>query len=142
MYKYIGYVGPVNLPLRRRGEVSRNIADAEESTRMLPTVDFCGLEVTRLVIGANPFGGFSHQNKHRDREMLSYSTVERIKETWARAEAAGINTMVTNNTSSHVVQAVDEYLRERGGLQWIAKKRSYRSCRPAWVIVHMPGENH
>lgn len=88
---------------------------------MLPTVDFCGLEVTRLVIGANPFGGFSHQNKHRDREMLSYSTVERIKETWARAEAAGINTMVTNNTSSHVVQAVDEYLRERGGLQWIAQ---------------------
>jgi hypothetical protein len=29
---------------------------------MLPSVDFCGLKVTRLVLGANPFAGFSHQN--------------------------------------------------------------------------------
>ena len=33
---------------------------------MLPTVDFCGLKVTRLIIGANPFGGFSHQSEQRD----------------------------------------------------------------------------
>ena len=25
---------------------------------MLPTVDFCGLRIIRVVIGANPFGGF------------------------------------------------------------------------------------
>ena len=60
---------------------------------MLPTVDFCGLKVTRLVIGANPFGGYSHQNEERDKAMLAYYTVARIKETWHRAEAAGINTM-------------------------------------------------
>jgi len=35
---------------------------------MLPTVDFCGLTVTRLIIGANPFGGYSHQNRERDQE--------------------------------------------------------------------------
>ena len=56
---------------------------------MLPTVQFCGLTVTRLIIGANPFGGYSHQNPQRDQEMKSYYTVERIKETWGRAEAAG-----------------------------------------------------
>ena len=39
---------------------------------MLPTVDFCGLNVTRLIIGANPFGGYSHQNPQRDEEMRSY----------------------------------------------------------------------
>lgn len=88
---------------------------------MLPNVDFCGLKVARLILGANPFAGCSHQNEKRDNEMLAYNTIERIKETWARAEAAGINTMVTNNTTSHVVQAVREYLGNGGKLQWIAQ---------------------
>jgi hypothetical protein len=88
---------------------------------MLPSVDFCGLTVTRLILGANPFGGFSHQNPERDREMRAYYTVEQIQETWAHAEAAGINTMITNNESPHVVQAVREYLDGGGRLQWIAQ---------------------
>jgi hypothetical protein len=88
---------------------------------MLPTVDLCGIPVTRLIIGANPFGGYSHQNPERDRAMLAYYTVERIAETWARTEAAGINTMVTNNETPHVLQAVREYLGSGGRLQWIAQ---------------------
>jgi len=87
----------------------------------LPTVDFCNLTLTRLVIGANPFGGFSHQNRERDQAMLAYYTVDRIKETWKRAEASGINAMVTNNESPHVLQAVREYLAGGGPLQWITQ---------------------
>jgi len=96
---------------------------------MLPTVEFCGLQVTRLVLGANPFGGFSHQNAERDAEMVAYHTPERIRETWRRAEAAGINTMVTNNETPHVIQTVREYLAEGGPLQWIAQlaDRPYES---------------
>ncbi len=85
----------------------------------LPQVDFCGLKVSRLVLGANPFGGFSHQNPERDKEMVAYYTVPRIRETWERAERVGINTMITNNETPHVVQAVREYLTENGVLQWI-----------------------
>ena len=92
---------------------------------MLPTVDFCGLRVTRLIIGANPFGGFSHQNKERDAEMVAYYTPERIRETWERARAAGINTMITNNETPHVIDTVRKYLAEDGPLQWIAQL----SCR-------------
>ena len=88
---------------------------------MLPTVDFCGLNATRLIIGANPFGGYSHQTPERDKEMVEYHTVERIKETWQRAEAAGINTMISNNETPHVLQAVREYLGDGGALQWIAQ---------------------
>ena len=88
---------------------------------MLPTVDFCGLRVSRLIIGANPFGGFSHQNKERNREMVAYHTVDRILETWERAKAASINTMVTNNETSHVVEAVKQHLAGRAPLQWIAQ---------------------
>ena len=88
---------------------------------MLPCIDFCGIRMTRLVLGANPFGGFSHQSLERDKEMKAYYTVERIKETWRRAEAAGINTIVTNNETPSVMQAVREYFGEGGTLQWIAQ---------------------
>ncbi len=87
----------------------------------LTQVDFCGLKVTRLIIGANPFGGYSHQNERRDTVMRDYYTVDRILETWKRAEAAGINTMITNNETPHVLQAVQEYLASGGALQWIAQ---------------------
>ena len=56
----------------------------------LPKVDFCGLNITRLVIGANPFIGGSHQTVQHNDEMLAYYSRDRIKETWFRAEAAGI----------------------------------------------------
>jgi len=88
---------------------------------MLPTVDFCGLKVTRLILGANPFGGFSHQNSKRSAAMLAYYSVDRIKKTWGRAEAAGINTIITNNETPHVIKAVREYLSAGGNLQWIAQ---------------------
>ena len=87
----------------------------------LPTVDFCGLPITRLVLGANPFGGYSHQNPERDKAMRAHCTVAHIHETWKRAEAAGINTMVTNNETPHVMQAVREYRAAGGALQWIAQ---------------------
>jgi hypothetical protein len=88
---------------------------------MLPIVDFCGFDVTRLIIGANPFGGFSHQNPERDRAMRTYYTAERIMETWDRAWEAGINTMITNNETPHVIQTTAEYLAKGGPLQWIAQ---------------------
>jgi hypothetical protein len=88
---------------------------------MLPTVEFCGLTVTRLIIGANPFGGYSHQNPQRDEEMRTYYSIPQIIETWHRAEAAGINTMITNNETPHVLQAVRQYLDGGGAMAWIAQ---------------------
>ena len=88
---------------------------------MLPTVDFCGCTVTRLILGANPFGGFSHQTAERNKEMLEYYTRDKILETWERAEAAGINTMITNNETEHVFEATKEYKSAGGALQWIAQ---------------------
>ncbi len=87
----------------------------------LPCVDFCGLNVSRLILGANPFGGFSHQNPKRDAAMREYYTVERILETWERAEAAGINTMITNNETATVVESVRRYFSNGGSMQWIAQ---------------------
>jgi hypothetical protein len=94
---------------------------------MLPTVDFCGLTLTRLLIGANPFGGFSHQNKARDEAMRTYHTPERILETWERAWKAGINAFVTNNETRHVIDTTEQYLAAGGPMQWIGQL-SCRTC--------------
>jgi len=88
---------------------------------MLPTVNFAGLTLSRLLIGANPFGGFSHQNEARDREMKTWATPERILETWDRAHRAGINTFVTNNETEHVINTTTKYLAEKGPMQWIGQ---------------------
>jgi hypothetical protein len=88
---------------------------------MLSVVDFCGLNATRLIIGANPFVGGSHQTMQRNAEMLAYYTRERIIETWFRAEKAGINTMVTNNESPGILETISEYYNQGGSLQWIAQ---------------------
>lgn len=104
---------------------------------MLPNVEFCGLNLTRLIIGANPFGGFSHQSVERDEEMLAYHTVARIKETWSLAEDAGINTMITNNETPHVLQAVREYFAEGGSLGWIAQVNKMEKDNMAWAIAEV-----
>ncbi len=92
----------------------------------LPLVDFCGLEVSRLILGGNPFSGFSHQSRQRDEEMLNYYTVERLKETLARAEAAGINTAIIRS-DYHIHRLLREYYNEGGGIQWIAQVSGDRS---------------
>lgn len=87
---------------------------------MLPQVDFCGLRVSRLIIGGNPFSGFSHQSPQRDEEMMNYYTVARIKETLHRATAAGINTAVMRS-DAHIHRMLREYYNEGGTIQWIAQ---------------------
>jgi hypothetical protein len=58
----------------------------------LPTVRFGQHELTKLVIGSNPFYGYSHFNSLLDRFMRDYYTPERRLEVLKRAEQAGINT--------------------------------------------------
>jgi hypothetical protein len=53
--------------------------------------------------------------------MVAYNTPQRIVETWERAWAAGINTMITNNETPHVIQTTARYLEQGGPLQWIAQ---------------------
>ena len=112
----------------------------------LKTVKLGEVEVTRLVIGGNPFSGFSHQGGERDREMRRYYTAGRIREALAKAEAAGVNTFF-GRVDNHVMRLMEEYWDEGGKLKWIAQtcpemtsvKRSVQSAvvgRAAAVYVH------
>ena len=62
----------------------------------IPTVDFCGHKVSRLVAGANPLYGYSHFNMILDAAYLDYYTDERVVQFMLNCEKAGINSWQGN----------------------------------------------
>ena len=87
------------------------------------TVKVGNVMVSRLVTGGNPFSGFSHQSRERDRQMTRYYTVARIKEALRKAEAAGINTFF-GRTDRHIQRLLAEYWDEGGTIQWFGQTAS------------------
>jgi hypothetical protein len=79
-----------------------------------------GLEVSRLMLGGNPFSGFSHQNAEADRRMVHYFTCERIKATYREAERLGITTHV-GRADHHIMRVLREYWDEGGAIEWVAQ---------------------
>jgi hypothetical protein len=86
----------------------------------LASVRLGSLSVSRMILGGNPFAGFSHQNPERDHAMRSYYTTERIKQTLRQAEELGINTFL-GRTDRHITRTLLEYRDEGGTIQWIAQ---------------------
>jgi hypothetical protein len=86
----------------------------------LTPVSLGSLLVSKVIIGGNPFSGFSHQNPERDREMVQYFTTARIKETLHQAEALGVNTVLAR-ADRHIVRVLAEYWDEGGTIQWFAQ---------------------
>jgi hypothetical protein len=87
------------------------------------TVKIGNVDISRMVLGGNPFSGFSHQSSARDREMLDYYTADRIKETLRKAEAAGVNAFF-GRSDRHVRRLMREYWNEGGAIQWVAQTAS------------------
>ncbi len=59
---------------------------------LLPTVDFFGTRITRLIIGSNPFYGYSHFNAILNQCMREWMTQEQRLKVLKRCEEVGINT--------------------------------------------------
>ena len=78
------------------------------------------LEISRFIIGGNPFSGFSHQGDARDAEMKHYYTVAKIKETLRQAESLGITTHLSRS-DHHVIRYMMEYRDEGGKMVWLAQ---------------------
>jgi hypothetical protein len=86
----------------------------------LPTVSLGGVQVSRLVIGGNPFSGNSHLSAQCDQEMLDYFTTERIKATLFECERQGLTAM-QSRADRHILRMLREYRNEGGMLHWIAQ---------------------
>ena len=87
---------------------------------VIPKVSIGGLKVSKLILGGNPFSGFSHQGVQADQAMLHYYTADRIKQEYRRAERLGINTHL-GRADHHIIRVLMEYWDEGGTIQWFAQ---------------------
>ncbi|MDP7397965.1 MAG: hypothetical protein QGF67_15655 [Lentisphaeria bacterium] len=87
---------------------------------LLPSVNWGGTEITRLIIGGNQIRGFSHLSVELDEEMRDHHTVDNTVAAWFRAEECGLNTMQSRGDAV-IFERLRAY-RERGGtMQWICQ---------------------
>ena len=95
----------------------------------IPTINLgdgasgAGLDVSRIIIGGNPFSGFSHQSKTRSAEMAAWYTDERIVETLFQAESLGMNACLCR-ADAHITRVLDRYWGQGGTMRWIAQTDS------------------
>ena len=87
---------------------------------MLPVVKFGKTEITRLIVGGNPFSGNSHVDGEMDAEMLDFFTTETIKKTLWDCARGGIKTMQLRS-DRHIMRIIRELRQEGCPLQWIAQ---------------------
>ena len=64
---------------------------AAEAAGRQPRMKFGGVEISRLVLGVNPFYGFSHFNNIYGQMMRDWYTQEKVIEVMRRAQEFGIN---------------------------------------------------
>lgn len=98
-----------------------------------PSVDLAGLthpmtaygkignvNLSRMILGGNVIGGWAHGRDMRyyDKMVKAYHTDERVFRTFRMAEAAGVNTILTNPA---LMRVINRYWREEGGkIQFIS----------------------
>ncbi len=79
--------------------------------KQVPQVRLCNYEISKLILGSNPFSGFSHQTKKVDEEMMDFYTAEQIKKAWDTAQNNGINAFCARG-DRHIVRLIREYYNE------------------------------
>ena len=87
---------------------------------MLPTMKIGDVEITRLIVGSNPFTGKSHLNETVDADMKAYFTEEQAFAMLRRCEEAGINA-VQSRGSMPVMGLIGRYRQAGGKLLWLAQ---------------------
>jgi len=93
------------------------------SNPTLPTIKLGQYEVSRLIIGGNPFSGFSHVSSELDWEMITYYTMSNLQQTLDEAWGCGINSIVARG-DRHIMRAILEHRLAGGQLQWICQTPS------------------
>lgn len=87
---------------------------------MLPTMKIGDLEVSRLIVGSNPFTGKSHLDKTTDADMRTHFSEDRVFEMLRHCEEVGINA-VQSRGSMPMMGVLKKYRDHGGKLQWLAQ---------------------
>ncbi len=93
----------------------------------LPKVSFGDVEITRLIVGGNPFVANSHFTEKMNRDMAEYYTAGEIVRTLHRCQAAGINTVQARGDYHRILHYLELFRREGGQLNFIAQTASEMS---------------
>jgi hypothetical protein len=92
----------------------RSISDAP----LLPTIKLGNHSVTRLILGSNPFNGFSYAIPSLDQHMREWCTPERIAEILVQCPKNGINTWQFSYYESSI-KALKLHQATGGRIQWL-----------------------
>ncbi len=105
---------------------------AAAPTATLPKVKLGSHELTRLIVGANPFYGYSHFNRLLDSHMREWCTQEKVCEVLRQCELNGLNTW---QFSEHERSLPDiQRHHETGGkLQWIVLSGKKLESEPGQI---------
>jgi hypothetical protein len=105
------------LTVMRSGDCSASAATAAG----MPTIHLGHVEVSRLILGSNPFFGYAHQEGSLGQQMKEYYTDERIIDVLNDAAALGV-TAVAAPPSPEWIRLFHKYLDQGGKLTtWIAQ---------------------
>lgn len=89
-----------------------------DAAASLPRLRLGKHEVSRLIIGGNPFYGYSHFNRLFSTHMTEWATPERVCEALRECERNGINTWQFSH-SERPLADLKRHRDEGGKLQWI-----------------------
>lgn len=94
---------------------------AEAKPADMPTIKLGKLEVSRLILGSNPFWGFAHQPGDVGKQMSAYFTDEKIMEVMDEAAELGVTT-VACPPDARWIKIYDAYRAKKGKLKvWLAQ---------------------
>lgn len=94
---------------------------------MLPTMKIGDLNVTKLIVGSNPFTGKSHLDAKTDADMLAYFSEKQAFAMLHRCEEAGINA-VQSRGCMPMMGMIDRYRAAGGNLRWLAQTGKTLEC--------------
>jgi hypothetical protein len=80
-----------NLPAALQASAPSAAPSDNEEQIQIPKMKFGNAEVSRLVLGVNPFYGFAHYNNNFSSSMREWYTQDRVCEVLHRASSFGIN---------------------------------------------------
>jgi len=108
------------LQLAALGAIAPAAVRAADQTApmLLSTVKFGKFEITRLIIGSNPFYGYSHFNRTLDQLMREWYTQDRRMEVLHACERQGINAWQAHY-DDQVLEDFKRYRAEGGKMQLV-----------------------
>jgi len=110
-------VGGTTLAAVSRTPLSGNAVSGPAGS--LPTIKIADKQISRLVLGSNPFKGIAYSTKNLQKHMQAFYTADRVAEVLLHAERQGITAFESPYTD--ILRAALPLARERGGkIQWIA----------------------